>query len=158
MVSVLNKENVWELLESIPDPEIPVISIVDLGIIRSVDISDQKTLVTITPTYSGCPAMFEIESQIKEVLSNAGIGNLELKTVLAPAWTTDWINAEAKKKLEEYGIAPPKPGIFSEDTLVACPFCKSENTSVTSVFGSTPCKALFYCNSCEQPFEHFKCH
>jgi len=157
---------VWEILKKIPDPEVPAISIVELGVVRSVEEIDSGLLITITPTYSGCPALMEMESNIRDALTENGIHNLKIKTVLFPAWTTDWLTPEARRKLKDYGIAPPATS--TEDHLkslmggkknpVTCPFCSSSKTVLTSAFGSTACKALHYCNSCNQPFEEFKCH
>lgn len=159
-------EKITKILQEVTDPEIPVLTIEDLGILRSVEEVDGKYIVTITPTYTGCPAMRTIEDDIRSTLTLAGIGNFEVKTVLAPAWTTDWMSEAGKKKLKEYGIAPPSSS--TEDLLKSvltgkrnpakCPFCESENTKLTSPFGSTACKALHYCNNCHQPFEEFKCH
>lgn len=159
-------QQIVELLNNVTDPEIPVLTIADLGILRSVEEVDGKYIITITPTFTGCPAMKVIEEDIKNVMVLGGISNYEVKTVLAPAWTTDWMTEEGKKKLKEYGIAPPS--VSTEDHLksilsgkaksVQCPFCNSLNTKLTSPFGSTACKALHYCNECNQPFEEFKCH
>ena len=157
-------EMVWELLSKIPDPEIPVITISDLGVLRDVSIENEKIVVTITPTYSGCPAMKAIESDIVSVLKENGI-EAEIKTVYSPAWTTDWMSDEAKMKLNAYGIAPPmkspkanlaKSG--SETRNVKCPRCNSSNSELISQFGSTACKALFRCKDCKEPFDYFKCH
>lgn len=154
---------VWELLQTIPDPEIPVLSITDLGIVRKVEFAEEKLLITITPTYSGCPAMNVFEDDIVSALTKAGY-TVEMNTVYDPAWTTDWMNDDAKEKLRKYGIAPPVSGTADKGALfaagpkvVACPLCKSENTTVVSQFGSTACKALYKCDECLEPFEYFKC-
>ena len=161
----ITTDSVWELLREIEDPEIPVINIVELGVIRDVTLQDEKVTVTITPTYSGCPAMQMIEANINAQLEQNGVQNFEVKTVISPAWTTDWLTDEAKQKLKNYGIAPPekttsdKTALFKDgQRKVACPFCDSENTELKSQFGATACKSLYFCNECVQPFEHFKCH
>lgn len=156
-----SRESILEILSTVADPEIPVISIVDLGIVRDVTVNDQSVVVKITPTYSGCPAMAVIEQDIREALSGTGIPSVVIETQYAPAWTTEWISEEAKLKLNNYGIAPPVPVLQSpvlqiELPTVACPFCHAADTRVTSEFGSTPCKSYYYCTSCRQPFEHFK--
>ena len=167
MIAVADtNKKVWELLSEIPDPEIPVISIVDLGIVRSVAIKENSVIVEITPTYSGCPAYEPIEKEIISKLHEQGYENVEIKKTLSPAWTTDWMNDDAKNKLIEYGIAPPsqttgehlKAIMEGKSKPVQCPYCNSAATKLTSAFGSTACKAFHYCNSCHQPFEEFKCH
>lgn len=158
-------EDIYDFLKEIEDPEIPVINIVELGIVRDVVSDGEELTVSITPTYSGCPAMKVIEDQIYSTLKEKGFEKIKIKTVYSPAWTTDWISEETKEKLRMYGIAPPQkvsatdifPFLQPKKQEVACPYCKSINTSVTSTFGSTPCKALHYCNNCHQPFEEFKC-
>lgn len=161
-----NKEEIWDLLSEVKDPEIPVLSIIDLGIAREVTIEDDKVIVRITPTYSGCPAMQAIEDEIEKTLRVNGIQNFEVNKDFSETWTTDWMTAEAKKKLKNYGIAPPGKTEKVDDFLrslkepgkgVACPYCDSTNTELQSEFGSTACKAQYYCHDCEEPFEHFKC-
>lgn len=157
-----NTEKIWELLEDVKDPEVPVLSVVDLGIIRDVETDGNSFTITITPTYSGCPAMRTIEEDIISTLNAQGITVNEIKTVLSPAWTTDWISEKGRKNLEEYGIAPPqdevdKSVLFAEPTVVPCPLCKSKNTRMVSQFGSTACKAHYQCNDCMEPFDYFKC-
>lgn len=154
-------ERAWEVLESVSDPEIPVLSVVDLGVVRSVELDGDKLKVTITPTYSGCPAMEVIESDIRDALLDAGF-DTDIKTSLHPSWTTDWMSESGKKKLLEYGISPPehssdKSALTGEPKEVMCPNCKSKNTRLQSQFGSTPCKALYVCNDCREPFDRFKC-
>lgn len=156
-------ELVWKYLESIPDPEIPVISIVELGIARNVEIINDKVIVSITPTYNGCPAMNTIESDIVSTLKEKGI-DAEIKTIYSPVWTTDWISEEAKEKLRSYGIAPPEKTSLDKNSLsphqkkIHCPKCNSENSELISQFGSTACKALYRCKDCKEPFDYFKCH
>ena len=154
---------VWRMLEEVKDPEIPVLSVVNLGIVRGVAFEGDELEVTITPTYSGCPAMNMIEQQIAEVLAREGFPAARVKTVLSPAWTTDWMDEEGRRKLKAFGIAPPekvsadKRALFGDVPAVACPRCGSENTDMVSEFGSTACKALYKCGDCLEPFDHFKC-
>lgn len=156
------RDKVWGVLALVNDPEIPVLSVIDLGIVRDVIITDNLITVMISPTYSGCPAMDVISIQIKLALAAAGFTNIEVKQVLSPAWTTDWMTEAGKEKLKTYGIAPPVGKTFDkmylEELVVACPQCNSTNTSVISEFGSTACKALFKCEDCLEPFDYFKCH
>lgn len=144
---------VWEWLDQVPDPEIPVISLVDLGIIRDVDWQEDTLVVTVTPTYSGCPATTIINLDIETALRGHGIEKLELKRQLSPAWTTDWLTEKGAKKLEEYGIAPPQPAGGPS----RCPHCEESDLEKISQFGSTPCKAHWRCKSCLEPFDYFKC-
>jgi ring-1,2-phenylacetyl-CoA epoxidase subunit PaaD len=159
---VLTKEHIFNLLSTIPDPEIPVINIVDLGILRSVEIEDGKVIVSITPTYSGCPAMKVIEGEIENILHENGITDSVIKTIYSPAWTTDWLNEDAKERLKKYGISSPgklnKINAISGDKKIICPRCDSPEVIMVSLFGSTACKALYKCNACLEPFDHFKCH
>ena len=141
-------DGVWQVLRSVPDPEIPVLSIVDLGIVRSAD--DER--VILTPTYTGCPATLVIETMVREALDAAGFRDVAIETTLSPPWTTDWITPEGREKLHAYGIAPPTRGVPT------CPQCGSAETEEISRFGSTPCKALWRCRSCAEPFDLFKCH
>jgi ring-1,2-phenylacetyl-CoA epoxidase subunit PaaD len=153
----------FAILDEVKDPEVPVVSVVELGIVRDVMATDEGVEVTITPTYSGCPAMREIESDIRDALAEHGLGPVAVRVVYSPPWTTDWIGEAAKAKLEAYGIAPP--GAVQRDELVSlerrtrrvrCPFCKSAETERKSEFGSTACKSIWFCRSCRQPFEEFK--
>lgn len=160
----LKEKQVWEILSEIPDPEIPVITILDLGIVRKVEFINENLQITITPTYSGCPAMQRFDYDIKEALIENGFVNVEVLTVYDPAWTTDWISEEGRAKLKEYGIAPPeekssdKKSLFTEETVnVGCPRCNSRETVLVSQFGSTACKAMYKCDSCLETFEYFKC-
>ncbi len=151
-------KQVWTLLEQVSDPEVPVLSILDLGIVRDVKITGDEVEITITPTYSGCPAMDAISMDIKLKLIENEYKNIKITSVLTPVWTTDWMTEAGKKKLEEYGIAPPKRSFNDEDEMPSCPQCKSTNTKLLSQFGSTACKALYQCNDCKEPFDYFKCH
>lgn len=142
------KDRVMEILSHVPDPEIPCVSVVDLGIVR--DVKDDA--VVITPTYTGCPATLAIEADIRAALDKAGLRALKIETVLTPPWSTDWISGEGREKLRVYGIAPPVK------TDVQCPRCNSTHTEELSHFGSTPCKSLHRCLDCREPFDRFKCH
>lgn len=158
-----SQQDILDILEDVKDPEIPVISIVDMGIVRKVDYEGEKMIVTITPTYSGCPAMKEIEDEIIKRLSQEGIDNLEVKSSIKESWTTDWLSEKGRVALKEYGIAPPedsssdKRALMGESRIVQCPNCGSKNTKMVSQFGSTPCKSLFQCSDCGEPFDYFKC-
>ena len=158
----MNKSSVIGFLRRVPDPEVPALNIVDLGIVRDVLLEGDSVEVVITPTYSGCPAMQVIEENIVSVLREQGIEKVQLKTVLSPAWTTDWLSDEAKTKLREYGIAPPQKrqgeiDILTEESVaVNCPHCGSSRTVQKSFFGSTACKALYVCSDCKEPFDYFK--
>ncbi|RME15569.1 MAG: phenylacetate-CoA oxygenase subunit PaaJ [Alphaproteobacteria bacterium] len=153
MVSAPDTETVWHILAKVPDPEIPAISLVDLGIIRDVAWAGDRLEVTVTPTYSGCPATRFINTAIEEALRAAGIEQIEIRTQLTPPWTTDWISEAGRRKLEAYGIAPPTPGAGPE----RCPRCGSTRLARVSQFGSTPCKAQWRCEDCLEPFDYFKC-
>lgn len=159
---MVKERQIWEWLKDVTDPEIPVLTIVDMGVVRKVTHTEQQIEVVITPTYSGCPAMKEIEDEIIKCLSSYQSKEIKVKTVLDPAWTTDWISDDAKQKLEDYGIAPPegspdKNTLFAEPKKVKCPQCKSTNTKMISQFGSTACKAYYQCQDCLEPFDYFKC-
>ncbi len=160
---------VWEWLSQVPDPEIPAVSIVDLGIVRAVAVAGEAVTVTVTPTYSGCPATAVIALQIKTALRDRGVADLRLLTRIAPPWTTDWISPEGRARLLAYGIAPPVDGTAPTgrrvarlsgggNLVVACPRCASPDTEEVSRFGSTPCKAAWRCRACAEPFDYFKCH
>ena len=146
-------DQIWAWLDTIPDPEIPVITLVDLGIIRGVEQDGDEFVITVTPTYSGCPATAVINMDIENTLRQKGVKNLRLERRLSPAWTTDWLSEKGRAALEEYGIAPPQ--VAGGPTR--CPRCHSENLEKTSQFGSTPCKALWKCRDCLEPFDYFKC-
>lgn len=159
------RSRVWDVLNEIPDPEVPAISIVELGVVRDVVENGNAVEVVMTPTYSGCPAMKTMEDAVRERLSEEG-WKVTIRVIYKPAWTTEWLSAETKEKLRAYGIAPPPRLTFEhlhplsrpKPEEINCPFCASSNTALTSQFGSTACKALYYCNGCNQPFELFKCH
>lgn len=160
---VLTREEALAVLERVPDPEVPVLSVVELGIIREVEVTTAGVTVTVTPTYSGCPAMRVIEEEIVSALEARTDAPVQVRTVYSPAWTTDWMSDAAKEKLRAYGIAPPgkAPGVelvtlTMRSEAVACPYCGSERTELKSEFGSTACKSILFCHSCEQPFEQFK--
>lgn len=159
----MTSEDVMRWLAEVTDPEVPVLSILDLGIVRNVEVGNESVTVTITPTYSGCPAMDVIAVGVRMALASRGVKKVSVETQLSPAWTTDWMTEDGKRKLKEYGIAPPNRkafqslGLFEEDA-VACPRCGSADTELVSQFGPTSCKALYKCLSCKEPFEHFKCH
>lgn len=169
--AVVATAQVWAWLGDVPDPEIPAISVVDLGIVRDVkwieDGDKVECVVTVTPTYSGCPAMAVIGQAIEETLKSHGIDHVLLHTRLSPAWTTDWMSESGKAKLQGYGIAPPAQQAIDISGIsrrlqrapeVRCPHCGSSNTRCSSQFGSTPCKALYQCIDCREPFDYFKCH
>jgi ring-1,2-phenylacetyl-CoA epoxidase subunit PaaD len=162
MVNSFTEKDIWSFLEEVCDPEVPVLTVVDLGVIRKVELQNQTWNITITPTYSGCPAMKVIEEDILSVFKTHGIVDVQITTVLSPAWTTDWLSENGKLKLSAYGIAPPeneidKSVLFSKPVIVACPLCKSKNTKMVSQFGSTACKAHYTCIDCLEPFDYFKC-
>ena len=159
---MVNESNIWELLEDVYDPEVPVLSIVDLGIVRDVKVIKNHVTITITPTYTGCPAMGTIEKDIIDKLQEEAITSYEIHTSIAPAWTTDWMSERGKKKLKDYGIAPPqdevdKSVLFADPLVVPCPVCDSSDTKLVSQFGSTACKAHYQCKKCREPFDYFKC-
>lgn len=158
----INKEQILGWLSEITDPEIPVITIKDLGILRDVKIDDNSYIVTITPTYTGCPAIPLIEEQIREKMSEHGLSDVTVNITYSPAWTSDWLSDDVKVKMKTYGIAPPPHSscvrVLGDFSRVSCPRCNSANTELISRFGSTACKALYKCKVCKEPFEHFKCH
>ena len=157
-----SREELFAILETVKDPEVPVLSVVELGIVRDAEATEEGVVVTITPTYSGCPAMHEIEADVRRAFEERGIRPVAIRTTYSPAWTTDWIGPEARAKLEAYGIAPP--GRVEHELVplrrrvaaIRCPYCHSMNTERKSEFGSTACKAIWFCASCRQPFEEFK--
>lgn len=168
MALAITTEQIYKWLESVTDPEVPVLTILDLGIVRDVriganDAGAPEVTVVITPTYSGCPAMDVIAMNIRMALMSHGLRHIQIEQQLSPAWTTDWMTGQGRQKLKEYGIAPPQRkaanalGLFEEDE-VACPRCGSAHTTLVSQFGPTSCKSLYKCDDCFEPFEHFKCH
>jgi ring-1,2-phenylacetyl-CoA epoxidase subunit PaaD len=157
--ATIDKKTLLAFLEEIKDPEVPVLSIIDLGIVRDIQLHDDGELeITITSTYTGCPAMDMIAAQIRIELATLGFRKVKISQVLSPAWTTDWMSEAGKRKLQEYGIAPPDKRFSIPNDGVECPLCHSENTRLISEFGSTACKALYQCNDCKEPFDYFKCH
>jgi len=156
--------DIWQILEKVCDPEVPVLTIIDLGVVRGIKLEEEQIEVVITPTYSGCPAMNVIEVNIKSVLQEHGFQKIKVTTVLSPPWTTDWLSEAGRKKLKAYGIAPPqgssedKSVLFGEEKKIPCPLCDSTNTKMISPFGSTACKSLYQCKDCLEPFDYFKCH
>jgi len=162
----LTREGALEVLHTVKDPEVPALDVVEMGIVRRVEVAGRGVEVAITPTYSGCPAMKRIEDDIVRALSRAGFEPVEIEIVYRPAWTTDDWSDETREKLRAYGIAPPPRGSGARNPLpfsapriaIPCPHCRSTDTEVTSAFGSTPCKSLHVCHACHEPFEHFKCH
>lgn len=156
---------IWALLDEVNDPEVPVLSVVDLGIVRDVRVEGEQVEVVVTPTYSGCPAMDVIRMNIRMKLLEAGYTGAKISTVLSPAWTTEWMTEKGKEELRRYGIAPPlplqqvcHPGFFHREEAIECPHCHSYHTSLISEFGSTACKSLYRCEDCKEPFDYFKCH
>ena len=161
---VVDKLHIEEVLKNVTDPEIPVLTIQDLGIYQGFETTGEKITVLITPTYTGCPAMDMITVNVKAAMEEAGYNNVDVKLILSPVWTTDMISEDGLKKLKEYGIAPPvektsdKSYISGEEKIVPCPQCESKNTQLVSQFGSTACKALYKCIDCLEPFDYFKCY
>ena len=160
------KQQIWSWLEEVIDPEIPVLNVVEMGIVRNVQFDGDQLVVKITPTYSGCPAMNAIEAEIRKKLKEKSFDDFDVKTDFSESWTTDWMTDHAKQKLKEYGIAPPEKtetdddflaSLKSKNKIIPCPFCDSLETELQSEFGSTACKSQYYCHGCSQPFEHFKC-
>ena len=163
--SSIEVKKIWEILAKVNDPEVPVLTVLDLGIVRDVQIKNDQVEIIITPTYSGCPAMDVITMDIKFKLIEAGYKNVKVISVLSPAWTTDWMSEDGKQKLKAYGIAPPnakqqvcRNDLFAPNEAVQCPHCNSYHTNRISEFGSTACKALYQCDDCKEPFDYFKCH
>jgi ring-1,2-phenylacetyl-CoA epoxidase subunit PaaD len=164
-VHAIDKKTIYKYLGEINDPEVPVLSIIDLGIVRDVKMNEDELEVIITPTYTGCPAMDMITTTIKIQLATLGFKKVKVTQILSPAWTTEWMSEEGKRKLKEYGIAPPNPKqqvcdqkLFAEAEAVQCPHCNSYHSHRISEFGSTACKALYQCDDCKEPFDYFKCH
>jgi ring-1,2-phenylacetyl-CoA epoxidase subunit PaaD len=161
---MIGEKQIWKILEEVKDPEVPVLSVIDLGIIRSIKTSDDKVEITVTPTYSGCPALDVINMDIRLKLIEKGYRNISIQQQLSPAWTTDWMTEEGKQKLKAFGIAPPNPKqqfckaeMFQQEA-VQCPRCNSYHTELISQFGSTACKSIYRCLDCKETFDHFNCH
>jgi ring-1,2-phenylacetyl-CoA epoxidase subunit PaaD len=157
----VSRDQVLEWLSEVPDPEIPVLTITDLGIVRDVTVNGE-VVVALTPTYTGCPATEVIEQSVVSALQDHGVENVSINRVLSPPWTTDWISEEGRAKLRDYGIAPPESGgskraLLHGERSIACPRCNSTQTNLVSEFGSTACKASYKCSACLEPFEYFKC-
>ena len=172
-VAESRRDQILEWLEEVKDPEVPVLSVRELGVLRDVEVTDHGVVVVMTPTYSGCPAMHAMEAEVLATLERHGVPNAQVRTVYSPAWTTDWLSVEAKAKLSAYGIAPPGAARVAGETIdtsrlrrragalsvdVPCPRCRSRATELVSRFGSTPCKAQYRCRTCLEPFDHFKPH
>ena len=161
--SPANDAEIWQILETVLDPEIPILTVVDLGVVRDVRVDNESVEVFITPTYSGCPAMDMIERDIERTLTENGYSKTKITTILSPPWTTDWLTESAKEKLRSVGIAPPqeptsrKTALFGTELKVLCPRCGSDKTEKVSEFGSTACKAHYKCSECLEPFDYFKC-
>ena len=158
MENTIDKKMLYDHLDEIKDPEIPVLSIIDLGIVRDIHLHDDEVEVLITPTYSGCPALDTIAADIRIELTTLGFKKIKITQTLSPAWTTDWMSEEGKRKLKIYGIAAPNKRFTIPTDGVECPHCNSTNTKLMSSFSSTACKALYQCNDCKEPFDYFKCH
>jgi len=165
MSSTIEEKAIWSILETVTDPEVPVLTITDLGIVRDVKINGEEIEIIITPTYTGCPAMDMIAMNIKMALLENGFHQIKVTSVLSPVWTTDWMTENGKQKLKAYGIAPPNPkqqvcnnDLFAPAEAVQCPQCNSYHTHRISEFGSTACKSLYQCDDCKEPFDYFKCH
>jgi ring-1,2-phenylacetyl-CoA epoxidase subunit PaaD len=167
MTATATRDEILGILTEVKDPELPMIDVVELGIVRNVAFEDEGIRVDVTPTYSGCPAIEVIVREIVTTLESHGFDNVSVRTILSPAWTTDWLSALTKQKFRDHGIAPPQPvsdvagiselvGLRRAKAAVACPFCGSSNTLMKSEFGSTACKSIHFCNSCHQPFDQFK--
>jgi ring-1,2-phenylacetyl-CoA epoxidase subunit PaaD len=171
------QQEIWTILETVPDPEVPVLSVVDLGIIRNISVTKTppsggrgaedsvSVKIFVTPTYTGCPAIDVMKINIRMALLQNGFTDIRITQILSPAWTTGWISEKGKEKLKAYGIAPPHytqsvctPDSFQEEEAIQCPLCNSYHTHIVSQFGSTACKALYQCDECKEPFYYFKCH
>ena len=162
VTATVDEQAVWDIAATVVDPEVPVLTIEDLGVLRGVSIDGERVTVDITPTYSGCPAVDAIRDDIVSALSAAGFADVRVRQVLAPAWTTEWMSEAGRAKLEAFGIAPPLPrdagGVVNVGLGIRCPHCGSLHTRQLSRFGSTSCKALYVCQRCQEPFDYFKAH
>lgn len=156
----LREELLWDALQEVKDPEIPAISLVEMGIVREIELKGNEIVVTMTPTFSGCPALVEMKTLIKEKMLEMGADSVEVKSVLSPAWTSDWITEDGRRKLKAFGLAPPPQHggniVLTFFDPVTCPYCDSQNTSLKNSFGSTLCRMIYYCNDCQDSFEQFK--
>ena len=156
----MNKDAIWTALHQIMDPEIPAVSLIDMGIIRDVESDDDTITVTMTPTFSGCPALLEMQTLIRERLAEIGYVQVEVQTQFNPPWTSDWITEDGRRKLKEFGLTPPRIHQGNVEIILYdqanCPYCDSTRTTLKNNFGSTLCRAIYYCNACQQPFEGFK--
>lgn len=156
----ITPEEIWRILETVKDPEIPVVSVVELGLIRSVGVQEGKVVVSFTPTFAGCPALLVMREEIDQRLRQAGAQEVEVKLIYSPAWSSDWITSTARRKLREFGLAPPPrhAGLVEQvlDEAAVCPYCGSLETALKNSFGPTLCRAIYFCNNCRQPFEQFK--
>lgn len=160
MMNALTTDQIWQALDGVKDPEIPVVSVVEMGIVREVSITPEKVTVTMTPTFSGCPALQVMKEEIERRIRQMGATAVEVKVELTPRWTSDWITDEARAKLKAFGLAPPPRhngdvNVFFLDTAT-CPYCGSNDTAIKNTFGPTLCRTIYYCNACQQPFEQFK--
>lgn len=155
----LTVDQIWQALDSVKDPEIPVVSVIEMGIVREVAIHDSSVQVTMTPTFAGCPALRVMQTDIAKCLAGLGVDQISITVALSPRWTSDWITEEARAKLKAFGLAPPAPAsqinVFFEEPA-ACPYCGSLDTELKNTFGSTLCRSIYYCHACQQPFEQFK--
>lgn len=160
-ISSVTVDQIWAALQAVKDPEIPVVSVVEMGIVREVDVTDEGAVVVkMTPTFSGCPALHVIQREIKTAVSDLGVGDVTVDTILAPAWTTDWISDAGREKLKAFGLAPPPQHggnlTITFFDVATCPYCDSTNTTIKNTFGPTLCRAIYYCHDCREPFEQFK--
>jgi len=159
-MNTVTYEDIWRALEEVKDPEIPVVSLVEMGIVRGVALAGGRAIITMTPTFLGCPALHMMKANIKERLLRLGVDAVDVRESLSPPWSTDWISEEARRKLKDFGLAPPPKHSGDEQVLLAeaarCPYCDSENTVLKNAFGPTLCRSIYVCNDCRQPFEQFK--
>lgn len=160
MVFKMDFDDIWKILEDVKDPEIPAVSVIEMGMVRSIGVLGEKVIVTFTPTFAGCPALQVIQDGIRDILQKSGYAEVEVKVSLAPAWSSNWISPEGREKLKSFGLAPPPRHSGDIETAfnqpAECPYCRSTETELKNDFGSTLCRAIYYCNSCNQPFERFK--
>jgi ring-1,2-phenylacetyl-CoA epoxidase subunit PaaD len=159
-MNTVTYEDIWRALEEVKDPEIPVVSLVEMGIVRGVALAGGRAIITMAPTFLGCPALHMMKANIKERLLRLGVDAVDVRESLSPPWSTDWISEEARRKLKDFGLAPPPKHSGDDQSLLAeaarCPYCDSENTLLKNAFGPTLCRSIYVCNDCRQPFEQFK--